>query len=324
MRRALFAATLLLLATFALPMTSVHADAPLLTGVRIEQPDQITVGDRIRYIFTLDTQAGTQIALATDALPPFISLARTPDLSARSTGGDRVELTLTVELAPFAPGTLDVPPFKLRYRDPTGAEGEIASQATQLEVLSVIDPSADVAPRDLKPQAELGEAGSGLLWPILGGVFVAIAGLVALAVWRTRAARRVVFEPEPVLEVLGPEDRARTVLDRAGDEFAAQRNFEAYYAILAVTVRSYLTERFGFPAFALTTRELQDAMVRSGVDRWQARIAGGLLEQCDAVVYAHYRPASERADADLTAAYEIVEMSRPAPEAEPELEGATV
>jgi hypothetical protein len=29
------------------------------------------------------------------------------------------------------------------------------------------------------------------------------------------------------------------------------------------------------------------------------------------VVYAQYRPAAERADADLTAAYEVVEMSRP-------------
>jgi hypothetical protein len=47
------------------------------------------------------------------------------------------------------------------------------------------------------------------------------------------------------------------------------------------------------------------------LDRWQVRVAGGLLAQCDSVVYAHYRPAMERADADLTAAYEIVEMSRP-------------
>jgi hypothetical protein len=52
-------------------------------------------------------------------------------------------------------------------------------------------------------------------------------------------------------------------------------------------------------------------MSRRGHDRWQARLVGGLLSQCDAVVYAHYRPAGGRADADLTAAYEIVEMSRP-------------
>ncbi len=57
-------------------------------------------------------------------------------------------------------------------------------------------------------------------------------------------------------------------------------------------------------------------MLKRGLDRWQVRVASGLLEQCDAVVYAQYRPAPERADADLTAAYEIVEMSRPEPEPE--------
>jgi hypothetical protein len=36
-------------------------------------------------------------------------------------------------------------------------------------------------------------------------------------------------------------------------------------------------------------------------------------------MFAHYRPAGERADADLTAAYEIIEMSRPLPEPEPEV-----
>ena len=66
-------------------------------------------------------------------------------------------------------------------------------------------------------------------------------------------------------------------------------------------------------AFAMTTRELGDQILNRGVDRWQARLVSGLLSQCDAVVFAGYRPALERADTDLTAAYEIVEMSRPQP-----------
>ena len=99
------------------------------------------------------------------------------------------------------------------------------------------------------------------------------------------------------------------MLDKAGAAFAQDADYVAYYSTLANTLREYLTARFGFPAFALTTTEMQDQMVRRGMDRWQARIVGGLLNQCDAVVYARYRPAAERADADLTAAYEIVEMS---------------
>ncbi len=118
---------------------------------------------------------------------------------------------------------------------------------------------------------------------------------------------------------MSPEDAARRALDGAGSRFGADGDFAAYYGVLASTVRDYLTYRFGFPAFALTTVELQGQMVFRGMDRWQARLVGGLLSQCDAVMFAHYRPAGERADADLTAAYEIIEMSRPLPEPEPEV-----
>jgi hypothetical protein len=137
--------------------------------------------------------------------------------------------------------------------------------------------------------------------------------LLAVAAWQVRRRRR--RRPEPVaapLELVAtPEDRARAALDQIETDPRTPAEYTAYYARIAEVVRSYLTERFDFPAFALTTTELQPAMLRNQLDRWQARLVGGLLSQCDFVVYAHYRPARERADADLTAAYEIVEISRP-------------
>ena len=125
----------------------------------------------------------------------------------------------------------------------------------------------------------------------------------------TRALRRA-----PVFT--SPEDAARATLDEAGAAFAANRDYVAYYTALGNAVRNYLSRRYEFPAFALTTRELEAEMLRQGLNRWQIRVATGLLSQCDAVVYARYRPAAERADADLTAAYEVVEMSRPVEDAE--------
>ncbi|MGE5595616.1 MAG: hypothetical protein ACM3S1_06215, partial [Hyphomicrobiales bacterium] len=80
----------------------------------------------------------------------------------------------------------------------------------------------------------------------------------------------------------------------------------AAYRSLAALVRGFIAERYGFPAHALTTGELQQRMEAQGVDRWQARLVGGLLEECDSVVYAGYRPAPERREADLTVAQEIL------------------
>ncbi len=79
------------------------------------------------------------------------------------------------------------------------------------------------------------------------------------------------------------------------------------YRALATVVRHLLSNRYGFPAFALTTAELQRRMEAEGVDRWQSRLVGGLLQECDAVVYSGYRPAQERRQADLNMAREIVE-----------------
>ena len=50
-------------------------------------------------------------------------------------------------------------------------------------------------------------------------------------------------------------------------------------------------------------------MDEGGIDRFQGKLAGNLLEECDAVVYAGYRPAAERRHADLTMARELVEES---------------
>ena len=81
----------------------------------------------------------------------------------------------------------------------------------------------------------------------------------------------------------------------------------AAYRALAFAVRRHLAEQYGFPARALTASELERRMEAEGLDRWQARLVAGLLENCDAVVYAGYRPAPERRRHDLTMAREIVE-----------------
>jgi len=44
--------------------------------------------------------------------------------------------------------------------------------------------------------------------------------------------------------------------------------------------------------------ELARRLVASGVGRWRARLVSGLLNECDAVHYAHYIPAPARAEAD--------------------------
>lgn len=323
MRKLLSLAVTLALAGLALLPSGVQAAEPVVLDQRLEAPGRLTVGDRFRLVVVLEADRGTVIGFAPASLPPQLALASRPETSSRTRGG-RVEVTIRLELAAFVPGQLSVPPLRFVYGGPDGPAGEVSGRPFQLNVESVLAASGDPTPRDLKPQLEIPVEGATPVWQIAGAALLLVALSAGLVAWRMRAARKPVAEPVPVPVAAdqGPEDRARGELDRAGAAFAAGQDYVAYYSTIAVTVRTYLTERFGFPAFALTTRELQDQMVRHGMDRWQARLVSGLLSQCDAVVFAHYRPALERADADLTAAYEIVELARPQAR-QPEMAGVT-
>ena len=81
------------------------------------------------------------------------------------------------------------------------------------------------------------------------------------------------------------------------------------YRALAAIVRKVISDQYGVPAASLTAREIGGRMESQGVDRWQARLVSGLLQECEAVVYAGYVPAAERRHADLSMARQIVEGS---------------
>jgi hypothetical protein len=314
-KRALIAVSAALLLLLLRPGGPVLAAAPVFESVEVVQPRSLTVGDHLQYVIKVEADRGSTLSVAPGGLPAYLTSTQMPrfESAAGVRGNGRIDLTMTLELAVFQTGDLQVPPIKVNVKDSAGATTTLETDPTRLFVDSVLPPSGDLTPRDLKPQAEIGSAGFAYSRPAVALVLIGLLAAIAVFAWRKRH-RHPLAVAEPVSEAFaGPEDRARAALDLAGAAFAGDRDFVAYYETLALTVRGYLTERFGFAAFALTTRELRDAMLLHGIDRWQARLVNGLLAQCDAVVFAHYRPALPRADADLTAAYEIVEMSRPKP-----------
>jgi hypothetical protein len=314
MTRSLLAALLVVLFASLGLTTAVSAEDPVVLDMQIEGPGELTVGDRVTYVVTLEADEGTEFTLAQASLPPVVEVVGTPRTSSRQAADGRIEVTLRFDLAVFYTGSVPIPPIALRYVD-GDTSGTIETQPSLIAVASVLPAGGEITPRDLKPQAEIGLGSPAWIVPAISAATIALIIVATLLFWRVRRLQeRAAYVSEPAAAVDSPEDRARLVLDQTGVDFGAEGDYVAYYRAIGVTVRSYLSERYGFPAFALTTRELEYEMLRRGLDRWQVRVAGGLLTQCDSVVYAQYRPAAERADADLTAAYEVVEMSRPEPE----------
>jgi hypothetical protein len=303
---------------FALTAHPALAADPVVTSMEVQLPDRLTVGDPFRYEIKAEVDPGSSISVAPAGLPDYLRQTGRIEARSRSLPNGRAELTVTLTVAAFVTGQLEVPPIKLRARAPGGATSDFETRPTVVNIESVLPAGGGVlTPKDLKPQAEIGTSAPAILYGALAAMALALLLVLMLVVWRSRRLKRVVpVAAVPEEAVLPAEDRARRAIDSAAEMLGA-RDYNAYYSTLSTTIRSYLTERFGFPAYALTTTELQERMVRNGLDRWQARLVAGLLNQCDAVVFAQYRPAHDRADADLTAAYEIIEMSRTVEEEAP-------
>jgi hypothetical protein len=289
-------------------------DAPTIVDIAV-QPRIATVGDRLDLTIRVahsDTFSVSGPGFGDNFGTLELLDVAEPQISRAGPGTSITTLGFT--LTSFATGAHELPPLPVRWTSGAG-EGVLETDTATVIIESVLSPG-DTELRPLKAQLEIDDAAPS---PLVPAVYVAtFAVLTALGyVLVARAIggrpREAAFEPAPI--PLTPAERARAALDAlsVGD----RRDLRAYYADIAATVRRYLSERYAFPAYAMTRRELQRHMSRSGLDRWPARLTGNLLEQSDAVQFAGFEPASERADADLTAAYEIIELTQ-VDEAEPE------
>ncbi len=321
---------LVLVVTAERPAT-VHAQQTASIAVTLDR-DQVTVGDRIMVTVVLRVPDAAQPDLGGlerrfgDLNALVIGLAEERPLS-----GGMKEIRIQYEVAAFSVGQTAMPGLEVAFTGVDGAVEKVTSAAVPITVVSVLPPGADAADvRDLKPQIDLRYSTGVTTRTILIialAVFAGtiIAGLVLWSLWRRRGAAA----PVPVVVVAAdtsPEVVARVELDEtAALDLSAPDQVRDFHARLAACIRRYLSERHGFPAFAMTTNELRACMEQHGVSRWQARLTAGLLSECDAVGYARYTPARERAESNLSMAYEIVALTDEQPAApEPAPEAAAV
>jgi hypothetical protein len=291
-----------LLAAAVLAGGAASAQQPPAAEVAVE-PASARIGDHLRLTVRLVLPEGQQPEFAPGtagwgAVEP-VRLEAPRQLS--SAGGETVWL-LEATVAPFALGDL---PFSPTLAVTAGPDVQtIEPPPVPLRVLPTLLPDAPLELSPLAPPVAIAGAESPLLRPAIaaGAAFAAglFAALVILLARRLRRRAPAPAAPAPP----PPAEPALEGLLLA--ESAIETDPVAAYRALAATVRAELARRFGIPATALTAAELRARLESSGADRWVARLAGGLLEECDAVVYAGYRPAPERRRADLAMAYELV------------------
>jgi hypothetical protein len=301
---------LLALAIAARPVAAQEPEAPPIDLELRLEPATASIGDHVTVLIVAEHDADVIVT----ARPPRggsmeLVSERLPETEALRNGRERTVIEFVVQ--PFAVGTLPLDEMRVDWLREDSTSGSIALSGEAIEV-AALRAADDDALRALRPQAEVPGAPAAWVRPAvtagIAAAVLALAGAAGALLWRRLRSR----QPETAAPDMTAEERARASLNTlTGMRLRDDEAFQHYYGTLSVTVRGYLQERFGFNATALTTSELEEQMVSRGVDRWQARLVGGLLDRCDSAVYARHYPDPASADHDLTVAFEIVELSRP-------------
>lgn len=318
--RALLIAALLLAAPLAAPRGRALAqqapNAPDLDVAITLDRAAATLGEHVTLTVAVRHAGDVLVTIeAPGAVDALRLLSTTDDPPLATEGAEETITTSHFVFAAFDVGAFDLGAVRVAWLRADGSDGAVAVDTPAFEVTSVLAPG-ETDLRPLKPQATVGGAPPALARPIVAGSVTALAAvlLAALTFWlrRRRAVEEVYVEPS-----LESEREARGRLDAlARSDRLGARDYETYYRTISLVVRDYLEARFDFRATALTTRELEARMAEMGFERFQALLVGRVLDRCDAAVFARRYPDPVSADQDLTAAYEIVELSRPRGRAE--------
>ncbi|MGE0228394.1 MAG: hypothetical protein AB7I38_09225 [Dehalococcoidia bacterium] len=318
---------LVLLATMLAALLPAFAGAQqsqVVARASLDRTDA-RLGERVRITVTVQHPDTVLVDVPPpDANAAFRIVETPPATTTPGTNGGPSVSQFEFVVAAFGLGAQQLPPLLLTWIDESGVSGEQTVDVPPFMVASTVDPN-DAELRPLKPQLPIEGAPIAWRWPaaLAATVTVLLAAIATVFLLRRRrAAPALASASEAVLSI---EDAARGRLTAmASERPLAAGDYDVYYGTISGVVRGYLEERFAFRATALTTPELERRMTGQGVERWQARLVGGLLDRCDAAVYAGRRPDPASADHDLTVAFEIIELSRPQPEpAAEEIEAVT-
>jgi hypothetical protein len=258
------------------------------------------IGQQTTLDIELVTPAGATVEV--DALHPSWQGAEVIRLVSHTVapegGAERHAIRLVI--APFFPGDQEIRPAFFVETD--GAIVERLGAPLRWTVLSSLPADAALELSPLAPPRAIAGAESPLLRPALAVAAVLAAAAVVAAAWA--AGRWLSSRPRPASVPAEPQGPPLPALQPA--EELIDNDPAAAYRHVAAAVRSAIAMRYGVPAIAMTSGEIRGRLEAQGIDRWEARLVAGLLEQCDAVVYAGYRPALERRRADLVTAREII------------------
>ena len=262
-----------------------QTDPPgLLTAL---DPAVITVGDPVRLQVTVSHAADTRVVWPdVFELDPFELvdmrlLEPVPE-------GTRVRSSAELRVTAFELGQLTLPPFEVQVVDAAGDTVRLATDAMVVTVASVgRDKGGDI--RDIKGPLAIAFSVVTLL-PWLAALVVMIAA--AYWLYRRYRRRRRSDVQVPVVPPRPADEIALESLDALeASELLELGELKTYHIRVSDIMRVYAEDRFGVEAMEMTTRGVLDGLRRTGARSGVVADFRQLLDRCDLVKFAKFRPA---------------------------------
>lgn len=229
----------------------------------------------------------------------------------------QIKETITYRLAAFRLGKFQIPSVAVNQIAP--APAVLESRAGEVEITSILTgQEKDI--EDVK-----GPMSIPYEWPwrwIAGGLLAVVAGAVVW--WFLRRRRRTPAEGEAVREepLLSPEDEAVEALrrlDNAG--YLPRGEIKKHCVGLTEILKHYIYRRHAVPVEERTTEEIIDHS-KQVLPGEVFSLLRGFLARADMIKFAKYQAAPDELREMMKWTLRIIEISRPALEAEVEQVGA--
>ena len=273
-----------LLAVSLVAHISAQTDPPgLFTAI---DPTVITVGDPVTLVVTVNHAADAQVVwpdplhLGPFELVDMRLLEPVPE-------GNRVQSSAELTLTAFELGELTVPAFEVEVVDAAGDTVRLTTDAAVINVETVgRDEGGDI--RDIKGPLTIPFSVVTLL-PWLAGMAVVGAAAFWLYRWYRRRDRPAVSVP------VVPPQPAHEIAYASLDALEASGLLElgevkTYHIRVSDIMRVYAEDRFGVEAMEMTTSQVLDGLRRAGAVSGVVVDLRHLLDRCDLVKFAKFRP----------------------------------
>jgi len=265
---------------------------------QLQPRDSVLIADQLEYGFELKGVPDSASLAYPEVAQPYMENMVTVRpwvvdtlrvQKVRSTGAKLYDIRAGIVVAPFEPGSYELPPLFVQRISKDGTVDTLRFNTQKLEVTTIQIDTTTFVPHDLKDQIRYPLT----LMEVLPWVFLffigvlLLTGAICLILMSKKRAEGPEFEEPAHITALRKLDKFR------GDKFWEPEQQKVFYSGVTDALREYISKRYGIGAMEMTTAEIFSEMKETDVPADLYEEMKDLFERADFVKFAKFTVPKE-------------------------------